>query len=196
MLLAMNNEWSWTLFAKIYATVFTAELVGDRTLFAVGAMAARWRPLPVFLGTLPALGAKALVAVLFGSAVAQLPPAFVATVSATTFLLAAATIWKEPPAGPSAPGSASWRGGATAAFLAVLLTEWADVGQLATAALAASSGLPLVVWLGAVLAMATKSLVATTLGRHLRRYLSQRLVRVSAAAVCASIAILSALRVD
>jgi len=191
--------WSGPLLGTAFAAVFVSELVGDRTLLAVGTLAARWRPLPVFLGTLPAFAVKALAAVLFGRVVARLPGALVAAVSALTFVAAAVAAWRDRPPDESAESSVpagAWRRGALGGFLAVSLTEWADVGQLTTAALAARFGLPAVVWLGAVLALATKSLLATTLGVGLRRYVSAHALRLGATVLCAALAVLAALRLD
>jgi putative Ca2+/H+ antiporter (TMEM165/GDT1 family) len=191
-------DWSWPLLGTAFAAVFVSELVGDRTMFAVGALAARWRPLPVFLGTLPAFAAKAGAAVLFGRTIARLPGWLVATVSALTFAGAAIAAWRDraPDPAPEPPSPAVWRRGALGGFLAVFLTEWADVGQLTTAALAARFGLPTVVWVGAVLALATKSLLAATLGLGLRRYVARPTLRLGATALCVVLAVLAALRVD
>jgi Ca2+/H+ antiporter, TMEM165/GDT1 family len=189
--------WSWGLLGATYVAVLASEMVGDRSLVAVGALAARWRPLPVFLGTLPAFAVKALAAVLLGGLVARLPAWIVAASSALTFLAAAVAAWRERPAAlGEAPAPTHWRHGALAAFLAVVLTEWADVGQLTIAALTARFGLPVVVWLGAVLALATKSAVATTLGLGLRRHVTPRALRLGATLVCGALAIAAALRVD
>ena len=191
--------WSGPLLGTAFAAVFVSELVGDRTLLAVGALAARWRPLPVFVGTLPAFAAKALAAVLFGRAVARLPAALVAAVSTLTFVAAAVAAWRDRSPDERVPApvpAVAWRRGALGGFLAVFLTEWADVGQLTTAALAARFGRPAVVWSGAVLALATKSLLATTLGVGLRRYVSPHALRLGATVLCAALAVLAALRAD
>jgi putative Ca2+/H+ antiporter (TMEM165/GDT1 family) len=52
------------------------------------------------------------------------------------------------------------------------------------------------VWAGAVLALATKSFLATTLGVVLRRVASARALRLGATVLCAVLAVLAALRVD
>jgi putative Ca2+/H+ antiporter (TMEM165/GDT1 family) len=57
----------------------------------------------------------------------------------------------------------------------VLLSEWADLGQVTTATMAARFGSPLAVWSGAVCAMATKGILAAWLGAGVRRWLHGRL---------------------
>ena len=49
---------------------------------------------------------------------------------------------------------------------------------------------------GAVLALATKSAIATLLGTTLRRYFARNAIRVVAASACCVLAILAALRID
>src|SRR2546430_704448 len=151
----MSEGLSW--FGAAYVAVFVSELVGDRSLFAVSALVSRFRALPVLAGIVPAFMAKALVAVLLGDAVARLPSPIVATASAITFLVSAIIIWRERPVierGTLEP-SRAWTRAVPAAFFAVFLTEWADVGQLTTATLAARSHAWLAVWLCATLALST-----------------------------------------
>jgi len=50
----------------------------------------------------------------------------------------------------------------------VLLSEWADFGQLTAAAMGARFDAPMAVWLGAVAAMMTKGVAAATLGARIR----------------------------
>jgi putative Ca2+/H+ antiporter (TMEM165/GDT1 family) len=74
-------------------------------------------------------------------------------------------------------------------FAAVFGSEWADPGQLAAAAMAAKTGQTFVVWVGAVLAMATKIACGATLGLGLRRWLPLPRVRVIGACICIAMAI-------
>jgi putative Ca2+/H+ antiporter (TMEM165/GDT1 family) len=57
--------------------VLAAELLGDRSLCAISAMAGRFGALPLFAGITAAFMGKTLVAVLLGSAVARLSPEIV-----------------------------------------------------------------------------------------------------------------------
>jgi len=63
---------------------------------------------------------------------------------------------------------------AMVSFGAILFSEWGDVGQVTTAALAARFGSPVVVWLGAVAAMITKGGLAASFGAGARRWIQTR----------------------
>jgi putative Ca2+/H+ antiporter (TMEM165/GDT1 family) len=63
---------------------------------------------------------------------------------------------------------------AMVSFAAIFFSEWGDVGQITTAALAARYGFPLIVWLGAVSAMVTKGALATFLGAGIRKWIKDR----------------------
>lgn len=177
-----------------YLAVLCAELAGDKTLFTLAALAARYAPRPVLAGAGLAFLCKMAAAVLLGELLTRLPPALTAAVSAVTFLALAIWLWREP-AAEAAPGSPS-PGGAhamLAALGAVLATEWGDAGQLTAALLVARGGDPGVVWLGATLALATKAALAVTLGARLRRYLPRRRVRLAAVCVAAALGVLALL---
>jgi putative Ca2+/H+ antiporter (TMEM165/GDT1 family) len=61
-------------------------------------------------------------------------------------------------------------------FLAIVLSEWADVGMITAATLAANhANLLFVVWLGAVAAMVTKGLIAAFLGAGLRQWIRDKI---------------------
>lgn len=179
------------LFVMAYMAVLVAELVGDRLIYSVGALAGRYGPRAVMCGLLPALALKSLAAVLLGHAVARLPHTLVAASSAAAFFVAAVAIWRESATVPATAGS-SWapsvapvvaRRGMLAAFTTVFFAEWADPGQLAAAALTARYGSPALIWLAAVSAMATKACLALTLGVALRRYVPLGALRVGAVAL-------------
>src|SRR5215204_1727254 len=93
------------LFVMAYVTVLLAELVGDKLVYAVGALAARYGPRVVLGGILPALALKSLVAVLLGDALARLPRGLVAAASAGAFFVAAVAVWREPATSPTATGA-------------------------------------------------------------------------------------------
>ena len=61
-------------------------------------------------------------------------------------------------------------------FLTILLSEWADVGMITAATMAANNPHALaIVWAGAVAAMVTKGLVAAFLGAGLRQWIRTRI---------------------
>jgi len=61
-------------------------------------------------------------------------------------------------------------------FATIFLSEWADVGMLAAATMAANNpNALLVVWLAAVSAMITKGLIAASVGAGLRKWIRNRI---------------------
>ena len=188
----MRDALAWV--GAAYATVLAAELLGDRSLFAVGALAARYGSARVLAGVVPAFLGKALAAVLLGRLLAGLPPWVVASASATTFVVAAVVLWREHDQAPAADvvGAAGWPA-VLAAFSSVFFTEWADPGQLAAAAMALESHAPLGVWLGATLALSTKGVLAVTLGRQVGRRVPRRVLRRAAVVLCLGMGVLALL---
>ena len=184
------------LFAT-YAIVFGAEVVGDKTIYTLGSLATRYRILPIFCGCTVAFALKMLAAVLLGKAISQLPVAFVATLSAVTFFTMALVIWfNKTEETLISIHSRSWRGVALASFASIFFSEWGDVGQIAAATLAARyQSLP-VVWLGAVLAMMTKAILAMTLGAGLGRRVPRKILRYATSGICAVMGFLAAFRID
>lgn len=86
---------------------------------------------------------------------------------------------------------------AALSFAAIFFSEWGDVGQITAATLAAKYGAPLMVWLGAVLAMIAKGGLASFLGAGIRRRLqdrvSPRVVRYVAVTLLLVLGLLSVL---
>jgi Ca2+/H+ antiporter, TMEM165/GDT1 family len=187
-----------TLALTVYFAVLLAELVGDKTLYTVGSLATTHHMPAVLVGAGVAVALKMLAAVLLGRVVADLPPLVVSLVSAATFLAMAMGVWrsKPEPEGQPAVARRSWLRGMRAAFLGIFLTEWADFGQLTTAALVAEYGRPWLVWACASLAMLTKVTIAAVFGMGFRRWVPQRVLRPIATAICLVMAVLAAFRVD
>lgn len=181
-----------------YAIVFGAEVVGDKTIYTLGTLATRYRLLPIFCGSSVAFALKMLAAVLLGKAISELPVTLVATLSAVTFFTMALVIWFKKPERDStiAAVDRSWCGIALASFASIFFSEWGDVGQIAAATLAARYQLLLVVWLGAVLAMMTKGILAMTLGAGLRSRVPVPVLRYATCGICVTMGILAAFRID
>jgi putative Ca2+/H+ antiporter (TMEM165/GDT1 family) len=183
--------------ATTFIAVLTAELVGDKMVFTIASLTSRYRPLVVLAGLMPAQMMKMGVAVLAGGFIGRLPATVVAVASALTFGLTAVVLFRtrapnEIDDPRTQAGNAGGARGVALAFSAVFFTEWGDPGQLAAAALAAHYGTRWIVWCAATAALFTKGLLAVTLGRGLRRHFPQAAMRLSAAAVCALMAVLSA----
>lgn len=192
----MALEW----FALVYVTVLASELGGDRSLVSVGALATRFPPGLVFAGLLLAFAGKSAAAVLLGRSITGLPAGAVTLLGTAALLVAAFSIWRAPkPIAVGEPGSSNvgagqvGSGAVAASFANVFFAEWGDPGQLATATLASQTAAPLTVWAGATLAMATKGALALGLGRVLRRYVSDRTLRIGATTACLVMALLTVL---
>jgi putative Ca2+/H+ antiporter (TMEM165/GDT1 family) len=81
------------LLLATYGTVLFAELLGDKSFYTISSLTTRFRAAHVLGGISVAFAGKMLVAVLVGQAIAGLPPALVAGISAATFFATALAIW-------------------------------------------------------------------------------------------------------
>lgn len=187
-----------SLLLATYGTVLFAEMLGDKSIYTIGSLTTRFDYRFVLAGISLAFAGKMLAAVLVGHAIAQLPPALIAGVSAATFFATALVIWfRSPEQRISAQAPAPrWRRAVVVSFAAIFVTEWADVGQIAAATLAARYQEPLLVWLGATAALMTKGVLAVTLGVELRKRVSPRYVRYGAVTLCLALGLLAAFRID
>lgn len=189
---------SVTLFGTAFLAVLFAELIGDKLLYGTSALAARFGAWSVLAGALPALALKSLAAVALGGVIADLPRPAIAAASCFAFAIAAFTIWRgtrgsSPARITAEPAPRGFqRRGALAAFAAIFFAEWADPGQLATAALAVRTHAPAAVWLAATAALTTKAIFALSLGTVAHRYVSQRTIRWAGTSLGALLAIAAA----
>lgn len=183
----------YSLTLAAFGTVFASELLGDRALYTICSLMMRFRAGPVLCGVVAAFMGKALGAVVMGRALASLPAAIVAGVSAAAFLGTAAVVWYRPPTGVPLVGTTppGWTRAIPASFVAVFFSEWADAGQVTTAALVARYRAPFWIWLGATLALTAKAVLAVTIGVALRRHAPQHFLRYLACALCLTLGILS-----
>jgi putative Ca2+/H+ antiporter (TMEM165/GDT1 family) len=163
-----------SIFLATYAAVFIAEIVGDKLLYTTGVLATRYRTAAVLIGMLIAFMAKMAVAVAVGSAIAKLPPWLVAAVTSASFVGVAIALWRKPVGVEKKEKDQRYAKGALVAFAAIFFSEWGDVGQITAAAMAARFGAPLLVWAGAVAAMATKGALAASIGAGVRQWIATR----------------------
>jgi len=184
-----------------YGSVFVAEIAGDKLLYTTGVLATRYRTVPIMLGMVAAFMAKMGVAVAVGSAISKLPPLLVALVTSASFIGVAIAIWRKPVERSQAAIDRRYARAAMVSFAAVFLSEWGDVGQITAATMAARFGAPLLVWIGAVSAMAAKGVLAASIGTGIRRWIvaqvSPRVVRyagVSALLVLGALSVLETLK--
>jgi putative Ca2+/H+ antiporter (TMEM165/GDT1 family) len=183
------------LLLATYGTVFLAEILGDKTIYTISSLAMRFRPLYVFCGFTVAFMLKMLAAVLLGQVIAQLPTYLVAVMSAATFFATALVIWfkKKDEGAVQRQHDNYFSKAALITFAAIFFSEWGDVGQITAATLTARYQLPLLVWLGATLALITKGLLALTLGRSLRKRIPQNWLRPVSVSLCLIMGVVSAI---
>jgi len=162
------------IFFATFGTVFVAEIVGDKLLYTTGVLAARYRTAPILLGMVAAFMAKMGAAGLLGRAIAKLPPLVLAAFTAINFFTIALVLWRKADKAASNREYPASRA-AMVSFAAIFFSEWGDVGQITTATMAARFGAPLAVWLGAVSAMATKGVLAASIGAGVRQWIQERL---------------------
>lgn len=176
-----------------YTTVLVTEMVGDKTLYTVSALASRYRAPAIFAGLAPAFMGKMLAAVLLGGLISRLPATLLTAVTAISFVVAAAAIWRAHPEREPAldVSDGRWTRGAAIAFSSTFFTEWGDVGMVTAATLAARFHAPAVVWLAATAALLTKGALALLLGVGFRRYLPRHVLRYAAVAVCLVMAVIT-----
>jgi putative Ca2+/H+ antiporter (TMEM165/GDT1 family) len=163
------------IFLATYGAVFLAEIVGDKLLYTTGILATRYRPVPIMIGMAVAFMAKMGVAVAVGEAISRLPRPLVAAITALSFLGIAYTLWRKPDkTGENKKDEAASKG-ALVSFAAIFFSEWADIGQITAATMAARYSMPVVVWIGAVAAMVTKGILAAFLGAGVRQWIRDRI---------------------
>jgi len=178
-----------------YGTILVSELVGDKSIYTISSLGMRFRPLYVFCGFTAAFMIKMSVAVLLGQVIAELPRSVLSLTSAATFFLTALVIWFKKSNDGTAPREHEdyFSRAALISFAAILFSEWADVGQIMAATLTARYRLPLIVWLGATLALVTKGLLALALGRGLRKCVPLYVLRPLSVGLCLIMGLISAI---
>lgn len=180
---------------RAFGTVFPAELP-DKTMIATIVLVARYRrPLWVWIGAVAAFTVHVTVAVAAGSAIGLLPDAVVNVVVATLFaggavmLFRAARSSDDEATADDAAVTATPRAAVIGSFGLVVLAEWGDLTQLATAGLAARSDSPFAVGIGALAALAAVAALAAAFGRQLVARIPISKINYIASAVFAGLAI-------
>jgi putative Ca2+/H+ antiporter (TMEM165/GDT1 family) len=181
--------------ATVFAVVLPAELP-DKTALASLILGSRYRPLYVFAGVAAAFAVHVALAVAAGSVLALLPRRPVEFVVAVLFALGAALLLRGRHGGGDEqmeihgkePGF--WRIAWTS-FGVILVAEFGDLTQIATASLAARFHDPLSVGVGAVLALWAVAALAITGGRGLLKVLPLTWITRIAVAIMLVMACLS-----
>jgi len=184
-------------FLQAFATVFPAELP-DKTMIATILLVTRFRrPGWVWVGAVGAFTVHVVVAVAAGSLIGLLPDTLVKIVVAALFTVGSVLLFRagraaehdhhhgETPVEASATVAATIAG----SFGLIVLAEWGDLTQLATASLAAKSGSPVSTGAGALLALASVAAIAAFSGRQLVARVPIHRVNYVGAAVFAGLAV-------
>ena len=179
---------SLAIVATVFIVVFPAELP-DKTALASLILGSRYRPAYVFAGVATAFAAHVVLAVAVGSLLTLLPHRPLEIVVAVLFALGAALLLRGRHDNDSdehvelhgrPPGF--WRIAWTS-FAVILVAEFGDLTQIATASLAAHYHDPLSVGIGAVLALWAVAALAIAGGRGLLKVLPLTWITRIAAAI-------------
>jgi putative Ca2+/H+ antiporter (TMEM165/GDT1 family) len=183
---------SLAIAATVFAVIFPAELP-DKTALASLVLGSRYRPWHVFAGVASAFAVHVGLAIAAGSLLALLPHRPLEIVVAALFALGAVLLLRGRHDGGdeqvevhgSEPGFwRVWRTG----FAVVLVAEFGDLTQIATASLAARYHDPLSVGIGSVLALWAVAALAITGGRSLLKVISLTWITRIAAAIMLALA--------
>jgi Ca2+/H+ antiporter, TMEM165/GDT1 family len=196
---------SLEIFFATYGAVFVAEIVGDKLLYTTGVLAARYKTVPIMIGMAFAFMLKMGVAVVVGEQIKRLPPWLIACVTMASFIGVAIAVWRKDER-RAALKEVSAPKAAVVSFSAIFFSEWADVGQITAATMAATytshlspdqnvHAVMAVVWLGAVSAMVTKGILAASIGAGVRAWVLERIppkvIRYGGVAVLLLLGVLS-----
>lgn len=176
-----------------FILILPAELP-DKTFIATLVLASRYPRGPVWLGVIAAFAVQCAIAVLAGGLLALLPARI--TLGVTFALFAAGAVLmvisglrarpteseKEEAAEVDERAShlrsrSPWRIGALS-FVVLFTAEWGDLSQIFTAGMAARTGAPLSVFVGAWLALCLVAALAVLLGGWLQQRVPLWRVRV------------------
>ena len=173
--------------------VLIAELVGDKSMYALASLALRFRWAAVFAAFAIAGAVKMAVAAMLGGAIVRFQGHWTYLVSAVAFFVSALLIWvdEEPETDMEDARRVSWRKGFLVCFGSFFFTEWGDPGQIAAAALVLNTHLVMATWIGATMALMLKGAAVLTLGVQIRHRLPHRALRIAASGSCCVLGILA-----
>jgi putative Ca2+/H+ antiporter (TMEM165/GDT1 family) len=172
--------------AVTFFAIFLAELP-DKTMFATLLLSSHFkRKLPVWLGVTIGYTTHVVIAVLFGSALTRLPEKPIQVVVGMLFCVGGVMTWRsggddgDTESGKWSASLSNARVVWTAASV-ILVAEFADLTQLATAGFAARFNDPIAVGVGAALALSSVSGLAVLAGTWLQRRVQLRVIQRVAA---------------
>ena len=190
-----------------FILIFPAELP-DKTFIATLVLSTRYRRLAVWIGVAVAFAVQSAIAVAAGGLLSLLPQRLVLGVTFLLFAAGAVLMLVsglrarsaelaeeeeeaeefEEEAARRAGGSTSTLRIAITSFIVLFTAEWGDLSQLLTAGLAARTGQPLSVFLGAWLALIIVAGIAVLIGGWLQKRVALWRIRLVSAAVLAALA--------
>ncbi len=172
--------------AVTFFAIFLAELP-DKTMFATLLLSSHFkRKLPVWLGVTIGYTTHVVIAVLFGSALTRLPEKPIQVVVGILFCFGGAMTWRSG-GGDDNAESGKWSASLSNARVVwtaasvILVAEFADLTQLATAGFAARFNDPIAVGVGAALALSSVSGLAVLTGMWLQRHVQLSVIQRVAA---------------
>ncbi len=160
--------------AAAFTAVFIAEF-GDKSQLVSLTMACRYPPLHVLAGAMAAFTVLIGLAVVVGGVIAfTVPHTVVALVSGLVFVVFGVSGYIRP---YEPHKSTDGKAGFLQSMVMIFVAELGDKTQVATVLLAAGSGYPLAVFVGAMAAMLLNHLLAVFLGSRLINLVDPRLVK-------------------
>ena len=164
-------------------------------MFATLLLASHFRrKLPVWIGVTLGYTTHVVIAVMFGSALTRLPEKPIQVVVGMLFCVGGVMTWRsgrdedDAESGKWSASLSNARVVWTAASV-ILVAEFADLTQLATAGFAARFDDPLAVGVGAALALSSVSGLAVLTGTWLQRHVSLRAIQRVAAILFVAIGV-------
>jgi putative Ca2+/H+ antiporter (TMEM165/GDT1 family) len=190
-----------------FILIFPAELP-DKTFIATLVLSTRYRRLAVWIGVAVAFAVQSAIAVAAGGLLSLLPQRLVLGITFLLFAAGAVLMLVsglrarsaelaeedeeaeefEESAARRAGGSTSTLRIAVTSFIVLFTAEWGDLSQLLTAGLAARTGEPVSVFLGAWLALIIVAGIAVLIGGWLQKRVALWRIRLVSAAVLAALA--------
>ncbi len=183
-------------FVATFVVVFLAELP-DKTMIATLVLTTNYRrPFWVWLGAATGFLVQVTIAVAAGGLLARLPERPVKLAVAVLFAIGSLVLWRQRNKAADAESlhlraTHSPARIAAVAFTTLVMAEVGDLTQLTIASLAASTGQPIPVFLGGLLALWTVAGLAAVSGMALLKRVPINLVRTGASVVFALLAVIT-----
>jgi putative Ca2+/H+ antiporter (TMEM165/GDT1 family) len=183
-------------FAVTFSAIFLAELP-DKTMIATLLLSTHFhRRLPVWAGVTLGYATHVLLAVIFGTALSQLPKTPIHVLVGLLFLTGGVMTWRS---GSSADHdeTAKWSASMSNARVVwtaasvILVAEFGDLTQLATAGFAARFDDPIAVGFGSIAALSSVSGLAVLAGGWLQKKVPLHKIQRAAAVLFTSIGIVT-----